>query len=361
MNSILKFTLIIVFGAILIQCTPDEVETPATYSASPISFNYGGLPTPDLPTDNILTDEGIKLGRMLFYETLLSKDNTQACASCHQQKDGFSDFNQFSKGVEGKFGERQAMPIFNMAWHYNGFFWDGRAPLLRDQALRPIQDPLEMNETLPNVIQKLSNTKKYSDQFIRAFHDGKINELNISLALEQFMMSIVSYDSKYDRFTSGQATLTEQEERGRQLFFAEFDPFGNRKGAECFHCHAGPNFTNDKFMNNGLDIESEFKDFGREKVTNNVDDRAKFLTPSLRNIELTGPYMHDGRFKTLEEVINHYNEHVKPSPTVEFILQYNLKPGGLKLNEQDKSDLLAFLKTLTDQSYINNTNYSKPN
>ena len=356
MNKIVSVAL---FLFIWIASCTDPVEV--TYDSTSYSFSFGTLPNPDLPVDNPLTVEGVKLGRMLFYETLLSKDNSQACASCHIQKDGFSDLNQFSKGVEGKFGTRQAMPIFNMAWHNNGFFWDGRAPKLRDQALKPIQDPLEMNETLENVKGKLANSQKYVDQFKRAFVNGTIDDKNISFALEQFMFSIVSYQSKYDQYKEGKATLTDSEERGRQLFFTEFDPSGKIKGAECFHCHAGPNFTNDEYMNNGLDNDANFTDLGRAKVTLTTDDNAKFLTPSLRNIEVTAPYMHDGRFKTLEEVIDHYNEHTKASTTADILLQYNLQPGGLKLDTQDKKDLLAFLKTLTDQTYLTNTAFSKPN
>ena len=331
------------------------------YDETAYTLKYGGLPTPELPSDNKLTIEGVKLGRMLFYETLLSKNNKQSCATCHQQKDGFSDLNRFSEGVEGKLGGRQAMPVFNMAWHNNGFFWDGRAPKLRDQSLKPIQDPLEMNETLENVLTKLRSNKTYVDQFKRAFVNAEINELNLSLALEQFMFSIVSYESKYDKYLEGKTTLTDAEERGRKLFFTEFDPTGKVKGAECFHCHAGPNFTNDEYMNNGLDSEIDFKDLGRAKVTMDNADHARFLTPSLRNIEYTAPYMHDGRFQTLEEVIDHYNIDVKNSSTVEFILQYNMQPDGLKLNDQDKVDLLSFLKTLSDSSLLNNSAYSKPN
>lgn len=351
----------IIFSTIFIITSCSSDVPPPQYDETALILNHENLPTPELPDDNPLTVEGVKLGRMLFYETLLSKDNTQSCASCHLQKDGFSDINKFSIGVEGKTGTRQAMPVFNMAWHVNGFFWDGRAHSLRDQALRPIQDPLEMNESLANVISKLSSTQKYKDQFIRAFKNGRIDDTNLALALEQFMFSIISNDSKYDRFKAGKVQLSESEERGRQLFFAEFDPSGIKKGAECFHCHAGPNFTNDEYMNNGLDDDANFTDLGRAIVTQNNTDNARFLTPSLRNIAVTAPYMHDGRFNTLEEVIEHYDLHVKQSSTVEFILQYNLQPGGLGLSKQDKSDLVDFLKTLTDQTFLTNKAYSRPN
>lgn len=338
----------------------DPVDPPATYDPSPYELKIGDFPTPDLPADNPLTVAGVQLGRMLFYEKMLSKDGSQACADCHKQSDAFSDIRQFSIGVEKLPGKRQAMAVMNLAWHQNGLFWDGRAPKVRDQALKPIQDPLEMNETLPNVVAKLSADKKYTDQFIRAFGDAAVTPERIGLAIEQFELTMVSNQSKYDQYLSGAATLTESEERGRMLFFTEFDPFGSSKGGECFHCHAGHNFTNDEFMNNGLDTDASMTDEGRKKVTNDPADRGRFKVPSLRNIALTPPYMHDGRFATLEEVIDHYDHGVKNSSTVEFILQYNLQPGGLQMSAQAKADLIAFLKTLSDPNFVTNTAFAKP-
>ncbi|MBK8298691.1 MAG: c-type cytochrome [Saprospiraceae bacterium] len=288
----------------------------------------------------------------------LSKDLTQACADCHAQKDAFTDIRPFSIGVEKMEGGRNAMPIFNLAFHNNGFFWDGRAPLLRDQALKPIQDPLEMNETLPNMVSKLQSDKKYADQFIRAFGNDTVSSLKVSLALEQFMMTIVSHDSKYDQYLKGEVGFTPEELRGKDLFFAETDPLNNLKGAECFHCHGGYNFTNNDYMNNGLDEEGNFIDLGRFNVTKKDLDKATFKVPSLRNIALTPPYMHDSRFKTLEEVIDHYNSNVKKSSTTTEFLQNNFS--GLNLTAQDKKDLIAFLKTLNDPTYINNPEYANP-
>lgn len=239
-------------------------------------------------------------------------------------------------------------------------FWDGRASTLRAQALKPIQDPLEMNETLPNVVAKLSAEKRYTDQFIRAFGDAGVTPERIALAIEQFELTMISNNSKYDRYLRGETPLSDAEERGRVLFFSEFDPFGSSKGGECFHCHGGHNFTNDEYMNNGLDTDASMTDEGRRNVTGDPADRGRFKVPSLRNIALTPPYMHDGRFATLEEVIDHYNSGVKSSQTVEFILQYNLQPGGLQLTTQDKSDLAAFLKTLTDPEFVNNPEFEKP-
>ena len=358
MYKIISLTLLSVI-LILISCTSDD-EVVAVYDATPYSFTFPeNFGDPELPLDNVLTIEGVKLGKMLFYEKALSKDGTQSCASCHVQGDGFSDKNRFSRGVDGFLGNRQAMPIFNLAWHKTGFFWDGRAATLRVQSLLPIQDPIEMHETLENVVSKLSADKNYTDQFVRAFGTSDINSTKLSLALEQFMMSIVSFDSKYDQFLAGKLSLTESEERGRKLFFTEYNPFfPELSGADCAHCHSGPNFENGEFMNNGLDTDANFKDIGREKVSNLAADRATFLIPSLRNIAQTAPYMHDGRFQTLEEVVDHYNSGVKMSSTVSPLILPTIAK-GLLLNAEDKKDLVNFLKTLSDTNFLTNPAYAK--
>lgn len=356
-----KLLLLILSAVFFAACNPkDPVDPPATYDPTLFNLDVGYFPAPDLPTDNKLTVAGVQLGRMLFYEKMLSKDGSQACGDCHKQQDAFSDIRRFSIGVEGLSGDRQAMAVMNLAWHQNGLFWDGRAPHVRDQALGPIQNPLEMNETLPNAVNKLSADKKYTDQFIRAFGDATVTSERVSLALEQFMLSIISNNSKYDKWKNGTATLSNSEERGRVLFFTEFDPFGTESGAECFHCHGGFNFTNDDFKNNGLDADGDQHDQGRRKVTNDPLDQAKFKVPSLRNIALTAPYMHDGRFATLEEVIDHYNTGVKQCGTLDELMQYNIQPGGLQMTAQDKADMVAFLKTLTDDTFLTNTAYQKP-
>lgn len=352
--------IICVIG-IAISCSKEPKEDKdATVPDAPYELSYGSFPDPDLPKDNPLTREGVKLGRMLFYEKSLSADNTQACASCHLQAHGFSDTATFSIGVKRQPGKRQAMPVFNMAWHSNEFFWDGRAHLLRDQALKPIQDPLEMAETLDNVVQKLNANPTYKKQFARAFNTETITPLLISRALEQFMNSIVSNKSKYDKFLAGQATLSPQEERGRFLFFTEFNPsFPSASGADCQHCHGGANFENDKYMNNGLDDDASMTDPGRQSVTGKAADKGKFKVPSLRNVGLTAPYMHDGRFKTLEAVVDHYNM-VKNSSTLDGSFQQQLPYGGLKLTDADKAALVAFLKTLTDEELATNPAYKSP-
>ncbi len=343
---------------LLTSCKDDDpiVE----YDPTPYALSFGDFPPPPLPADNKPTVAGVALGRMLFYEKRLSADNSQSCASCHQQKDMFSDIRQFSIGVDQLPGRRQAMALFNLAWHTQGMFWDGRSPNMRDQALRPIQDPLEMHETLPNVVAKLSTDQAYKDQFIRAFGDDAITPQRIGLAIEQFETTLISNQSKFDRFLAGQVQLSESEERGRVLFFSEFDPFIPQKGGECFHCHGGFNFTDNKYTNNGLDTDAGLTDLGRFEVTHDPADKGRFKVPSLRNIALTAPYMHDGRLTTLEQVIDHYNDGVKASATVDPLLFHSMEPGGLQLTAQDKADLIAFLLTLTDEGFAHNLSFSDP-
>jgi cytochrome c peroxidase len=325
----------------------------------PYNLEIGSFPKPDIALDNLLTREGVKLGRMLFYEKMLSRNNTQACASCHNQSTAFSDTNKFSIGVNNLPGGRHAMSVFNMAWHSNEFFWDGRSHLLRDQALKPIQDHLEMDETLLNIVSKLKASSIYTAQFKKAFGTESIDTFLISKALEQFMNSIVSNNSKYDKYLEGTTTLTTQEERGRFLFFTEYNPsFPNASGADCQHCHGGSNFENDKYMNNGIDNDASITDIGRQKVTNNPNHKGAFKVTTLRNVELTFPYMHDGRFKTLEEVVDHYNL-VKNSTTLDPSFQQQL-PNGLQLSASDKQALVAYLKTLTDTKLTTDTRYSSP-
>ena len=218
---------------------PDEI----VHDTTRYNLSYAGLTPPNIPADNPLTIQGVRLGRMLFYDKKLSGDGTLSCSSCHAQATGFSDTNRFSIGILGLPGGRQAMTTVNMLWNTNQFFWDGRANLLRDQSILPIQDSLEMHETLPNVIAKLSASQSYKNQFIRAFGSEEINSLKISKALEQFMNSIVSNNSKFDKEERGEVTFTPSEQRGKDLFYTEYNAFfPATSGADCAHCHSGANF-----------------------------------------------------------------------------------------------------------------------
>lgn len=361
-NQFVKYTsCFLLVSSIFVACKKDDEpkdEVPTEENGA-YPLDYGIFPAPNIPADNPLTVEGVKLGRMLFYDNLLSGNNSMSCASCHKQENAFSDTSRFSTGIDGIQGGRQAMAVFNLLWNTNGFFWDGRTTLLRDQALMPIQDPIEMHQMLPELVSELQASSNYPDQFKKAFGTSSISTELIGKALEQFMYSIVSNRSKYDEFLKGNVNLTAQEERGRFLFNTEYNPaFPDASGADCRHCHGGDNFENDRYLNNGLDVDTDFVDFGREIVTGLSVDRAKFKVTSLRNIELTPPYMHDGRFNTLEEVVEHYNQ-VKSSSTLDGSFGPQM-PNGLQLSTEDKAALVAFLKTLTDYEMIADPRYSKP-
>ncbi len=338
----------------LVTQTRHHIEMAAT--ATPYRFKFSrSFPQPALPLDNPLTEEGVALGSRLFSETRLSINNTQSCRSCHKNESAFTEPQRFSLGAEGQKGSRNAMPLFNLAWR-RSFFWDGRSPSLRDQVLRPIEDPIEMHETLAHVVTKLA-ISPYPDLFAKAFGTPEINSDRLARALEQFLLTQVSYHSKFDRSLLGETTLTLEEKRGFELFQTEYDPRRGQFGADCFHCHGGPLFQSQSFANNGLDTEA--KDIGRMGVTGRAGDRGKFAVPSLRNIALTAPYMHDGRFSTLEEVINHYMTGIQPNTTLDpNIAKHPL--GGLALSPADQQALIAFLRTLTDpRETFSNGNPSK--
>lgn len=306
------------------------------------------FPQPSFPADNPLTEEGIALGKKLFFDSVLSHDRTLSCASCHQPEAAFSDFRKdFSIGHEGRASTRNSMPLFNLAWHKE-MFWDGRAKTLREQVLHPIEHPDELALSLEEALSRLQKDAEYSALFEEVFSSTEISSDHLAKALEQYLLSLVSQDARFDKAMRGEVEFTEQEKRGFQLFVTEHDPANGLKGADCFHCHGGSLFTNHGFANNGL--TNKFKDLGREAATGKASDRGKFKVPSLRNLTATAPYMHDGRFETLEEVITHYNSGVKRSPTLDPNLAKHPET-GLDLSDEDQAALLAFLKTLTDHEF----------
>lgn len=351
----LKLLLLIIAIALFVFSCDDDSKT--EFTTTPYELRIpAGLPQPVIPDDNRLTVEGVNLGKELFFDKILSRDNTQSCASCHNQSFAFTDnLRDFSIGINGDKGSRNSMALFNLFYHNNGFFWDGRAATLREQSLMPIEDPLEMDSDLDEVVQKLNSTSKYPRLFNEAFGSSEITSEKMALAMEQYMFTLVSGNSKFDRVQAGLEEFTELEARGHSLFFEESKPEIFLVGADCFHCHSGPNFTNDEYINNGLD--SEFTDKGYYETTGNTADIGKFKVPSLRNIAVSGPYMHDGRFRTLEEVVRHYNSGVKESPT----LDPNVKSSrvGLQLSDEDVEAVVAFLRTLTDDEFLNNPEYQR--
>jgi len=239
------------------------------------------------------------------------------------------------------------MPLFNLAWKPS-FFWDGRAASLREQVLIPIEDHRELNEDLANVVTKLEADPAYKAGFAEAFGGPGISSERLAIALETFLLSLVSHDSKFDRARRGEATLTDLEQRGFELFMTEREPRSGQFGGDCFHCHGGALFTDHQFRNNGLLIDAA--DPGRGEVTGLALDQGTFSTPSLRNIALTAPYMHDGRFATLEEVLDHYSAGVQRTRTLDPNLAKH-PDGGLGLSPEEKRALIAFLRTLTDDQF----------
>ena len=342
--------LITVFIVSIASCKKDEVKE--TYTPTPLKITRpAGFPEMAIPADNPTTVEGVALGRKLFYETLLSVNNTMSCGSCHNQSLAFSDNGtRFSTGVDGIQGNRNAQAIINLGWN-RSYFWDGRAATLEIQALEPIENPIEMHNTWANAISKLKSAKTYKDDFFKAFGTEEFTKEHAAKALAQFMRTMISYNSRLDKRLRSEINLTASELNGLSIFISE-------KG-DCFHCHnidAGRLLTDNQFHNNGLD--SIFTDLGLAEVTGNPSDIGKFLTPTLRNIALTAPYMHDGRFQTLEEVVEHYNTGGKASATVDPLMKH--VGTGLGLTNQEKIDLVAFLRTFTDETFITNPDFSNP-
>ncbi len=323
--------------------TPYELQIPQLFA------QY--LPEPYIPEDNPLTVEGVALGKKLFYDPILSGDGTQSCASCHMPDVAFSDTAQFSTGIDGVLGGRNAMPVFNMAWNYGRkFFWDGRALDLEGQALGPVVNPVEMHNTWPNAVAALQNHPDYPALFKAAFGADQIDSMLVVKAIAQFERTLISGNSKFDRYLMGIESLTPQELNGFNIFMDE-------NAGDCFHCHgnpANPLWTDNDFHNNGLD--SVFSDLGLGAITGDPNDNGKFKTPSLRNLSYTAPYMHDGRFATLDEVIEHYSTGLKWSPTIDPLMK-KVSQGGVQLSAQQKADLKAFLLTLNDDSFVTNPDF----
>lgn len=308
-----------------------------------------GLPQMQIPADNPLTVEGVALGRRLFYDPILSGNQTMACASCHKQEYGFTDSTlAVSLGIDKVPGVRNSMPLFNLGYQRK-FFWDGNAPDLENQVVGPIQNPLEMHAVLADVIARLNTHPDYPALFKKAFNTDKITAEYLMKAVAQFERTMISGNSKFDKYKRGEATLTAQEMNGMSLFEDEM------KG-DCNHCHSlGSTFSDFEFRNNGVD--SIYADPGRNKVTLLGSDSGKFKTPSLRNIALTAPYMHDGRFKTLQECLDHYNTGFHYSPTLDPVLKTAVKG---RMSAQEMADIIAFLNTLTDEDFTRDPRFKKP-
>lgn len=310
-----------------------------------------------IPEDNPLTTQGIELGRHLFYDPILSRDSTMSCGSCHIQEFNFTDGKPFSTGIDGIGGRRKSMSLINIGFTKSGLFWDGRAKTLEDQALLPVEDPIELHNTWVNLVEKLKNHSKYPEMFRAAFGINDRNEITKELAakaIAQFQRTLISKDSKYDRIQEGKDFFSDIELIGQGLYFDD-DP--DLPDMECGHCHNTPLMTSDDFFNNGLDYAStfyDFKDFGRGEVTLSPVDNGKFKAPSLRNIKYGAPYMHDGRFKTLDEVFDHYGGGVKNAPNRDRNLQ------NAPISPFFRNALIAFINTFEDTTFIKNPAFKNP-
>ena len=321
------------------------------------------------PEENPLTVEGVALGRMLFYEKKLSRNNAISCASCHQQSKAFTDGLDRSIGIDGQRTSKSAMSLANMAWSSH-FFWNGRSPTLEDQALEPIENPIEMDQSLSVTTSKLQADSQYPEAFNNAFGSTDITPKRIADALAQFQRTLISSNSRYDKFLLGEEELTAQESLGMELFFTHPSP-PLLRGGNCGDCHvniltSGVNEFFAGFRNNGLEDDDGLED-GLSTVTGKATDRGKFKVPTLRNIALTAPYMHDGRFATLEDVLDHYNEHVQRSATLDPLIieasNEEIVTGAdikLHLTQEEKEAIIAFLHTLTDNEFITNEKFSDP-
>src|SRR5438093_1905916 len=319
--------LVVAAGLVLL------VSPSSSLSEEP-SLALGQLPTVRIPSHNLQFDEKVDLGKLLFFDSRLSKDGSVSCASCHVPAAGFSDPRQFSLGVGGKQGGRNAPSALNAAYNHLQF-WDGRAGSLEEQALGPIQNPIEMAETLDGVVKKLSKNKVYTFRF-RAVFGGDISPDNIAKAIAAFERTLISTNSPFDRFIGGdKSALSEAAKRGLELFQGK---------ARCVLCHNGPNFTDNKFHNIGVPQTGPLKeDLGRYAVTKRESDRGAFKTPLLRSIALTAPYMHTGGFKTLEEVMEFYNNGGEPVTGKDAFMT------ALNLTDQEKKDLVEFMNSLTGE------------
>lgn len=297
---------------------------------------------------NPLTEEGIELGRTLFYDPILSSDGSTSCGSCHQQFAAFAHQDHpMSHGVDNQFGRRNALPLFNLLFSKT-FFWDGGVHSLDFSPLNALENEVELNEQLDNVLKKLNDSEEYRDKFKKAFGVSEITSKVFLQSLTQFMATLVSANSRYDKFIRNEGgLLTAEEKEGLELF-----------EQKCSSCHATGLFTDGSFRNNGVPNNYRF-DKGREEITLNASDRGKYKVPSLRNIEFTAPYMHDGSISSLEKVLDHYTSGVEQSATLDPLLKQNNQP-GLAITDPEKKKIIAFLMTLSDREFITDKRFSEP-
>ncbi len=334
MKRKLVFLAMICFFVTAFKIVNEEIfYVPATWPAPYYNFKK-----------NPLSPQKIELGRVLFYDPVLSKNNTISCASCHSSYTAFTHVDHsLSHGIDDKIGTRNSPVLINLAWQKT-FMWDGAINHLDMQALAPISNSLEMDEKIENVVKKLQASKRYPGLFYKAYGDSIITGEHVLKSISQFMLTLVSSNSKYDSVMNLKAEFTSQEKNGYLIF-----------KKNCSSCHTEPLFTNNEFENNGLALDATLNDYGRMKISLNKSDSLKFKVPTLRNVEFSYPYMHDGRFKKLSDVIKHYTSGINKSKTLSGKLQQ-----PIVLSSNEKVDLVAFLLTLTDRQFLFNQKYAYP-
>lgn len=334
---------------ILFICTIGLCFIKATnkYSLKPKPVEFAipeGWPKPVYDfSKNPLTEEGIALGLKLFYDDRLSRDGNFSCGSCHQQFAAFATFNHpFSHGINNAFTTRNAPGLFNLAWK-PAFMYDGGITHLDAQPLAPLTAPNEMGETIENALKKIKADSAYRSMFKAAFGDEKINTQRMTKALSQFMLTLVSNNSKYDKVMKGEEKFTPMEQRGYELF----------KSKKCISCHTEPFFTDFSYRDIGLSADSVLKDYGRYKILNKSSDSLKFMVPSLRNVWVTAPYGHDGRFYSINDAIEHYRSGVIPSPNTDSLVK-----NGIQFTNDELYQIRAFLFTLTDKTFLKDPRFT---
>ncbi len=346
--------IICLSGAVIISCAKQDSSRAPQAVSLEVPANFP--PITNMPS-NPLTKEGIELGRRLFYDKRLSGINQLSCASCHRQDIAFADGIALSNiGASGNTLHRNAPALINMAWANNGLFWDGGSTNLESQAFAPLASADEMHQELFELVSELRSIPDYAERFRFVFNDNEIRTGNIVKALAQFQRTFISAGSRYDKYRRYEAggTLSSLELQGMQLV-----------RTKCEGCHKGELFTDNDYHNNGIDDDFSDNSFegifqGRYRITNNPADLGKFKTPTLRNSMLTAPYMHDGRFATIEQVLNHYSAGVLASPSLDPLVKQNGGQPGIPLTAEEKGAIIAFLKTLTDSAFIANQHLSKP-
>ena len=333
----------------IVACKPEQIHyTPTTYELPQPSY----FPSKNnIPADNPMTEEGVALGRKLFYDARLSgrdgTDGIRSWSSCHHQE------HNFEYGAPTN-THHAMLPLVNLAWNRTGLGWNGGVATLEDMVLAAVTSPVEINADTNQVVKYLQKTDDYPELFYKAFGSREITFVNVEKAIAQFVRSLVSADSKFDRYLLGEEELNEDEMAGYELFCTE-------DGADCFHCHGGGGLalmTTNLFYNNGLD--DEFTDpEDRSAITGSHWDQGAYKAPTLRDIAVSAPYMHDGRFTTLDEVIDFYSDGVKDSENINPLM-HHVMDGGVRLTNLEKAQLKAFLNTLTDEHFLNNPKYSRP-